>query len=379
MIAHPLAIAAVAAALALPIPASATDYPTTAIVVSPIGEARVVLADDGMDHVEYDLLVTNIFDKPVALTRLEVLDPGGTVLMTVEGEALEATTQTLLTGEPLSAVPASGAAALEVDLILAPGTAPAEVTHRLAYTIPADSPFAAIVGTLTIDGPVVTVDRTPPTRIIAPVTGEGWSAMNGCCAPDVHRNVRIGAGTRIARPELFSIDWLQLDGTQVFSGDGKSNADYAFFGHPIRAVANGTVVDRRDGMEESIPFSPVTTVRTPQEYGGNYIVLQIAPTVYAFYAHLQQGSVKVEVGDVVEAGAVIANLGNSGNSSAPHLHFGLIDNPIFHIGEGLPFVIDEFTVTGVITGGDGSRAEITPQNRNVKNAYPLAPGIATYK
>ena len=303
MIARPLAVAAAAAALALPVPASAIDIPSTAIVVTPLGEGRVALGDDGKDHVEYDLLVTNVFDKPVTLSRLEVLDPAGKVLMTMEGEALKAATQTLMLGEPLAAVPASGAAALEVDLIVAPGTAPAEVTHRLGYAVPDDSAVAAIVGTTTVDGPAVTIDRTPATVIISPLAGAGWAAINGCCAPNIHRNVRVGAGTHIARPELFAIDWMQLDGDRLFSGDGKANTDYAYFGHPLRAVADGTVVGVRDGMEESTPFAPVTTVKKPDDYGGNHIVLEIAPDVYAFYAHLQPGSLKVKVGDNVTAGS----------------------------------------------------------------------------
>jgi hypothetical protein len=371
--------AVAAATFALPLPALAIEIPSTAIVVTVLGEGRVVLGDDGKDHAEYDLLVTNVFDKPVTLSRLEVLNPAGEVLMTMEGGALTAATQTLILGEPLAAVPASGAAALEVDLVVAPGTAPAEVNHRLTYTIPSDSAVAAIVGTTTVQGPLVAIDHRPATVILSPLAGPGWAAINGCCTPNIHRNVRIGAGTHIARPELFAIDWVQLDGDRLFSGDGKSNADYAFFGHPLRAVADGTVVDLRDGMKESTPFAPVTTVKKPDDYGGNYIVLQIAPEVYAFYAHLQPGSLKVKVGDEVQAGAIIARLGNTGNSTAPHLHFGLVDSPDFLNGEGLPFVIDRFTVTGLITGGELSKAEITPQNRVVENAYPLVDGVVTYE
>jgi hypothetical protein len=371
--------AAAAAVLALSLTAAAVDIPSTALIVTPMGKGRVALGDDGKDHVEYDLIVTNVFDTPVTLSRLEVLDPAGAVLMTMAGAPLEAATQTLLTGAALGAIPASGAAALEVDLIVPPGTAPAEVTHRLTYEIAKDSAVAAIVGSTTVNGPAVEIDRTPATVIISPLAGEGWVAANGCCAPNIHRNVRIGAGTHIARPELFAIDWVQLDGDRLFTGDGKANTDYAYFGHPIRAVADGTIVDLHDGMEESTPFAPVTTVKKPSDYGGNYIVQEIGQGVYAFYAHLQPGSLKVKVGDRVDGGTVIGALGNTGNSTAPHLHFGLVDEPDFLTGEGLPFVIDRFTVTGTVDGDDFPSIKVTPEKRTVENAYPLVGGIATYE
>ncbi len=379
MTARPLIVAATAAALAFPLAASALDIPSTAIVITPIDEARVVLADDGKDHVEYDLLVINVFDRPVTLSRLEVLDAAGALLMTMEGETLAAATQTLLTGTPLPAVPASGAAALEVDLIVAPGTAPAEVSHHLTYSLLDESDFATIIGRTSVEGPVVSVDRRPATPIIAPLAGAGWVALNGCCGPDLHRNVRIGAGTHIARPELFAIDWVQLDGNQLYSGSGEANSDYAFFGHRVRAVADGIVVDLRDGMEESTPLAAVTTVKQPADYGGNYIILRIAPDLYALYAHLQPGSLKVGIGDSVAQGAEIGRLGNSGNSTRPHLHFALLDSPDFLTGEGLPFVIDRFTVTGTITGGTPPKAEIAPQNRTVERAYPLVDRVVTYE
>ena len=60
----------------------------TAILVSPIHEAQVVRGDDGMDHVEYELLVVSVFPEPVTLSSVAVLDPAGKELMRIDGDAL---------------------------------------------------------------------------------------------------------------------------------------------------------------------------------------------------------------------------------------------------------------------------------------------------
>ena len=54
---------------------------------------------------------------------------------------------------------------------------------------------------------------------------------------------------------------------------------------------------------------------------GNYVEIKHSDGKYTFYAHLQKGSVKVKVGDVVFQGQVIGNMGSTGSSTGPHLHF----------------------------------------------------------
>ena len=76
----------VTAMLALGSGALAEDYGRpTAILVSPIHEAQLVRCDDGKDHVEYELLVVNVFSEPVTLSSVTVLDPAGRELMRIEG------------------------------------------------------------------------------------------------------------------------------------------------------------------------------------------------------------------------------------------------------------------------------------------------------
>ena len=55
----------------------------------------------------------------------------------------------------------------------------------------------------------------------------------------------------------------------------------------------------------------------------NYILIEHSDGSVAFYGHMQQHCVSVQVGDQVEAGSAIGYSGNSGLSSGPHLHFGV--------------------------------------------------------
>ena len=90
------------------------------------------------------------------------------------------------------------------------------------------------------------------------------------------------------------------------------------------------------------------TSTQPRDFGGNFVTLEIAPGVYAFYAHLQPGSVAVGVGDRVATGQVLGLLGNTGNTTGPHLHFALLDAPDPLTGNSLPMVIDRWTLEGVV-------------------------------
>ena len=52
----------------------------------------------------------------------------------------------------------------------------------------------------------------------------------------------------------------------------------------------------------------------------------------------------------MRAGQVLARLGNSGNSDAPHLHFQVMDANSPLGAEGLPCELDGFTQLGVGAG-----------------------------
>ncbi len=353
----------------------------TAIMVRPIHDAQVVRGDDGKDHVEYDLLVVNVVGDPVTLSSVTVLGPAGRRLGRLQGHKLVAATQNLYTHTPVRRIPSSGAVAVEVDLALAPGTVPAWVTNRIAYTLPTGAPSAAVLGANKVDGPEVAVNRRPAIVIKQPpLKGNGWLATTACCGPNAHRDLRLAVdGRRIETGETFAVDWGLVKGNRLFKGDGSKNQQYYGFGAKVLAVAKGTVVFTQDGEPEQTPNAPIPADKQA-DIGGNKVILKIAPKVFAVYEHLQPGSLTVKVGDVVKAGAVLAKLGNTGPSTGPHLHFGLLNRPDIFTGRSLPFVFDRFTLAGTvdIASAEGDTLVIRRESRQVRSAYPLWGSIANF-
>ncbi len=84
---------------------------------------------------------------------------------------------------------------------------------------------------------------------------------------------------------------------------------------------------------------------------------------YAFYAHLQPGSLRVKVGSKVKKGQLIGLLGNSDNSSLPHVHFLIGDRNSLNGSRGLPFVFETFVL------GDKKHKLDIPMNITIVGFY----------
>jgi murein DD-endopeptidase MepM/ murein hydrolase activator NlpD len=326
---------------------------TTALLVTSTNAPLRVLGSDGLEHLEYDLVFTNFFTAPVTLTAINVIGPDGSNLLELHGEALAENTAPMLGGAPSAVIPLAGTLATVIDVALPADTVPAQITHRISYDLPADAPALTVIGRHTVNGPVLNVDPRIPLVISSPLRGDGWLSANGCCeAYSAHRYFRLAVdGIHLVKPETFAIDWMQLQGGRLFSGDGSRNEQYFCFGADILSVAAGTVVSIRDGMPEESPNQPVTAVMQPADYAGNAVVVQIAPGTWATYAHLQPGSIHVAVGDHITAGQLLGTLGNSGNSTAPHLHFQLSDGADILTSNSLPFVFDQYVLGGTVDPG----------------------------
>ncbi len=99
-----------------------------------------------------------------------------------------------------------------------------------------------------------------------------------------------------------------------------TNEDYHVFGLPILAPAAGVVVEAEDGFPDMPPGKMDTAALE-----GNHVTLEVAEGEYLLMAHMQNGSVAVKVGEHVDVGQLLGNVGNSGNTTEAHLHIQLQD------------------------------------------------------
>ena len=110
----------------------------------------------------------------------------------------------------------------------------------------------------------VAIDRRAPIVIAPPLAGDGWFVSNGCCTPNVHRDLRLAInGDRIGTPETFAIDWTRVKNDRIYDGDGSQNEQHYAFGADVLAVADATVVIVQDGEPEQVPTSDWSRRRAP--------------------------------------------------------------------------------------------------------------------
>ena len=356
-------------------------------------EARVPVAptpvagSDGLQHIAYEMHLTNFYasNGPLRLTELDVFAQGSsTPLAAYTGKALIALTRNHPDDNADAITLAAGSrAVLFVWLTLPLDSAPPQgLWHRMR--------FRDAKG---IERPLqgVTVTFAPPAIVIAPpLRGDRlWLASEGPGnAHSHHWGSLLALNGSVTVPQRYAIDFVGLNprGHAIEVAPDllpqSTNAQWFGFDADVLAVADGVVRDARDGQPDGKPLAPHAepTDLTARGLYGNFVVLEIAPGVFAHYAHLRSGSVLVHPGQHVRRGETIAHLGDSGNSAAPHLHFHLSDKPVFEQSEGLPFRLARFTLEG--EAGEqvvlSQTALWAPKPVERRGAMPLDSAVITF-
>jgi hypothetical protein len=217
--------------------------------------------------------------------------------------------------------------------------------HRLAVRAPQLPRGRAVSRPATVK--VITSFDVPVMG--APLeAGRNYIAADSCCSSDRHRRGLLPIGNRQWLAQRFAVDWEQIDSSGRFvkrGGDPKRPSDYAIFGKKVLAAADAEIVHVVDGLPAQVPGA-LPQGLTVAEADGNSVLAKLDDGLYALYAHMQARSLKVKKGDKVKRGDLLGLVGNSGNSSAPHLHFHVMDGPSPLTSEGVPYVIDAFTTRG---------------------------------
>ncbi len=210
--------------------------------------------------------------------------------------------------------------------------------------------------TLSFDGgELIPRVEEKPIIISPPVKGDNlFFANQSTCK--YHFDVLIFLDGGMYTPERFAFDEIQFNESlsSINSGDDTSNTSYYNYGDTLYAVADGTIIEVIDDRPENHGNMEDMVFNSDNEYAGNHLILKIDEEHYAFYCHIIPGGFLIEKGQSVIEGQPIALLGNSGNSSAPHLHFHIADNSDFWKSNGIPFVFKQYTKIGDLVNGPSS-------------------------
>lgn len=206
------------------------------------------------------------------------------------------------------------------------------------------------------EGMVMLKSYRPENELLFPVVGS-WLLMSA------YDNVNVASHRRLQSQE-YALDMVQLGSDHAYQPAGRENMDYACYGRSVHAVADGEVVTVHDGYPDN-PCGHGASMTEEERsillprHGmlavlvGNHVVIRHAGSEHSMYVHLRPSSICVSRGAHVSAGQPIGEVGNSGFSGGPHLHFALMDGPDAVTARGLPCRFQN--IRNLIWGGEERR------------------------
>ncbi|MFG3024643.1 M23 family metallopeptidase [Streptomyces sp. NPDC048254] len=148
--------------------------------------------------------------------------------------------------------------------------------------------------------------RAPLSRpLLFPLEGSWYVVQGGGRLLNHHGRVPEQRG---------ALDLVALGRYGTRTRRGREPTAYAAYGRPVRSPCDGTVISAVDTVRDQNPGE----IRYQPPYG-NHVFLDTGREIVKL-AHLRPGSVTVAEGDTVRAGRLLGEVGNSGNTTEPHLH-----------------------------------------------------------
>ncbi|MGF1684210.1 M23 family metallopeptidase [Photobacterium minamisatsumaniensis] len=200
-----------------------------------------------------------------------------------------------------------------------------------------------------------------PIVVSPPLRGK-WNALN-CPGDQIPSHGTNEWGMtyaydfyRLEADENGSVSWHNQPRWKYWLGLVRLGHSYSW-GEPIHAPFDGVVREVVTSVKERSRLHYIRDVGLALFNGiffsyqkgkvhaltGNYLIIE-GEKCCALIAHAQYGSIKHEVGNLVCRGEVVARLGHSGNSTAPHLHFQLMDRVDIRNAKGYPCAFDKYSI-----------------------------------
>jgi hypothetical protein len=345
-----------------------------------------VKGSDGLTHVAFAMQFTNAWNMPATIQSVEVVDPSRGNKPTGTNRIISIKDEDVTGLAKLSLLPPGGDKAsysgqlaggqygvMFFDITYADGN---DVPCTIALRVHALQPENKHMPESTMLSPPLKISSQAAIVLAAPFKGDGWVDANGCCVEiGPHRFVTNAMNGTLDPSEQFAIDWIKIDAQgKAFRGDGKKNEQWLCYGVDLLAVAPGAVVEVMRDLPD-VPPGAAPTNLTIAEIAGNHVTLDLGDGRYAMYDHMVPHSITVHVGDHVKTGDKLGLLGNSGNTTGPHLHFQISDRPSTLDTTSLPFVFEHMLLQGRIIPNLDEIEEYsikgTPLPMDTKAAKPL--------
>ena len=315
----------------------------TPLVVKPLTylNNQIINGTDGNTHILYELLATNYGAAPSSLNVVDIMNENNTSLLKITNVENNMAGLSSQYNTSNSIVPGE-TKIIFIELSIKKNMTPKKLIHYIEGT-GSIAPGDNIPKIIKYFVEPFVLNPTSMVFVDSPLRGK-YSMINACCVSKTHRRTVLPINNKVSLSQRFALDIIRMnDNGEYFNGDPKNLQNWICYGNNIYSMTAGTVHHTNDGLNDQLPGSlpDPSQYRSTDDVLGNSIVIQYN-NMFILYAHLVNNSLRVKKGDIVYPGQLLGKLGNSGNSSGPHLHIHICDSPLIFGSNGIGFGFKNF-------------------------------------
>lgn len=164
-------------------------------------------------------------------------------------------------------------------------------------------------------------------KYILPFIGEWYIEHGGYNKKDSHSWDII--------PQRYAYDFEIRKDNVPYHHNYQEPANYYSYLQDVICPCDGFVVDIQSKYPNTLIYKNRPARCDIADPRGNYIMIKHEHGEYSTICHLEQNTIRVEIGQIVRAGEILGKVGNSGNTEGPHIHFQVQKGPDFNQSAGI--------------------------------------------